>query len=151
MRLDACDGWAIPNRRPRLELHPQQAHEGRMQQAVHGREYVNVSCMYNCVGFVFGGGRTQIEPELVPDILAHDSFRQVSAPLVGDVVVYKRNDEIVHVGIVWAIADGFQIATRTIKVRSKWGDYCDLVHEIDDIPDSWRGTMEFYRNTVIWS
>lgn len=84
------------------------------------------------MGLVFASRRTHIDVEMVEAFLTDDEWNEVPAEAdiqVGDMVLYKLNGKLAHVGLVSSRnEDG------VIMVLSKWGDAGEYFHEIRDVP-----------------
>ncbi len=87
--------------------------------------------VYNCHGMTFASRRTAIyEPGEVDKILADDSYKDVLLNDVkpGDVVLYCREEEAIHSGIVTHVERGFP---PRVWVCSKWGHLNEVVHPVE--------------------
>jgi hypothetical protein len=83
---------------------------------------------YNCHGWVFTGGRYWIRGNDVPAILDDNDYRPVSAPIAGDVIVYRNEqDAVLHTGLVHSVA-----ADGLILIESKWGWMGRYIHKPED-------------------
>ncbi len=78
----------------------------------------------NCVGWVFAAGRYEMQCNDVPAILEDNGYQLVKNPQVGDLVIY-RNDEdaVTHAGNVALLLD-----TNKPLVESKWGAQGVFLH-----------------------
>jgi hypothetical protein len=97
---------------------------------------------YNCMGLVFAARRTHIDVDLVEHFLVDDDWRKLEEKgdlRPGDLVLYLRNGEPAHVGIVWNIA-----VLGEIMVLSKWGDAGEYFHELNDVPAYCGVASEYY-------
>lgn len=104
---------------------------------------------YNCVGMVFAARHAWIEIDYLPQILRHDGYSKIDldSAMIGDVVVYiNEKREFVHVGLI-VILESLG-ATANIKVMSKWGLDPEFIHFIDDVPSSYKGSIEFYTDRI---
>jgi hypothetical protein len=82
----------------------------------------------NCHGWVFAGGHYWLEADDVECVLSENGYQSVTAPQVGDLVIY-RNDAgaISHSGLVRALLpDGVPI------VESKWCWMGVFLHQVGD-------------------
>lgn len=94
----------------------------------------------NCHGWVFVKGRYGIPAGAVAALLQDNGYSVVSAPLAGDVVVYRdQAGGIVHSGRVRRVHDGGQI-----WIESKWGAGGRFLHRPED--QCYSATFEFYRS-----
>ena len=94
--------------------------------------------LYNCVGLVFAGRRTSVEPEHVEAMLLDDGYEKrpsIELARVGDVAVYRAGGELTHVGLVAEarvdLAGGG--ATR-VRILSQWGFDGEYLHDADAVP-----------------
>ena len=146
--LAAKDGWRIPNMRPIRELDPAQVHAWLRHLAGPGRELVDFTAMYNCMGLVFGNRRTHIDVGYARHVLTHDGYHRVRGePSVGDIVVYRRDGQDQHVGLVWEVGHGVGIPD-SIRIRSKWGSHPDFLHDLRDVLPHWLDIIEFWTDRV---
>jgi hypothetical protein len=60
----------------------------------------------------------------------------------GDVVVYRKDGEVAHVGIVIDVDE--PLTSRKISVLSKWGAFGEYVHPIDEVPVFFGRAEEFW-------
>ncbi len=138
----------IPNER-RLEQSPAQL---RAAVEIWQRERPNarlrsITAVYNCMGLVFASRRTWIEPDHISMILTDDGYSRLdgeSEAKIGDIVVYKKNLALTHVGIIIGFDDDLSVGTRKMKVLSKWGANGEYIHRIDDVPVLFGVPAEFW-------
>ena len=99
---------------------------------------------YNCVGMIFASRRAWIEIDYIYDLLRADGYNKIqqNEVKVGDVVLYKRVDDPLHVALV--IAKETIGSTSLIKVISKWGKDAEFIHIIDDVPEQLGRPAEFW-------
>lgn len=99
---------------------------------------------YNCVGMVFASRRAYIEIDHVLNILKYDYYKRIerSMVMVGDVVLYKNEKEITHVGLIVQVST--LGSTKDFKVLSKWGEEGEFLHFLEDVPEPYGETTEFY-------
>ncbi len=83
----------------------------------------------NCHGWVFTGGAHWLSSTDVESILRDNGYRLATSPRPGDLVVYRREKEIIHTGVVRAVGQGIPVL-----VESKWGDLGVFVHTADEHP-----------------
>ncbi len=102
----------------------------------HKRKYPNgrhrpvgPSAQYNCHGLTFGSRRTKIPSSQVEKILDEDDYKEICLEevLPGDVVVYRKDGDIEHSGVVVA---GFP----EVWILGKWGQIHEVVHRIQECP-----------------
>ena len=149
LALAAKDDWPIPNIRPLRELSPVEVHSWVLAQGGAGRQIVDLTFKYNCMGLVFGNRRTRIDVAHLREILARDHYQLVNGrPAVGDIVVYRRDGFDRHVGLVWRVEQGVGFRVESIRIRSKWGDYADVLHDLDDVLPQWAGQPEFWTDRL---
>jgi len=96
------------------------------------RRLRSVDNTYNCVGMIFASRRAWIESTEFDWIAAQDGYLRVSQPEVGDLVVYRRNAVVEHVGVI--LEKSVQ-AVGGYRTLSKWGADGEFVHDIDDLPE----------------
>lgn len=102
---------------------------------------------YNCLGLVFSGRRTWVEPEHWEQIRREDKYRPVSlnAVVPGDIVIYKNEyHEMSHVGIVVCIKPLIKEGTFEITVLSKWGQHGEYFHRVDDVSPALGTPVEYW-------
>lgn len=96
---------------------------------------------YNCHGFALAGAHGWYN---FPQPFLEDDFFSVpfSSPLVGDVVVYFRDDisTPTHTAVVISVIDN-----RIMRVRSKWGGWGVLEHGLMDVRPSFGKARELKR------
>ena len=93
----------------------------------------------NCYGWVFTRGQYGIRDAEVPIILSDNEYVEISQPQDGDLVVYRRGDDICHCGVV-------RIVDRhaPVLVESKWGPFGVYLHAPSTQP--FGGDSRFYRS-----
>jgi hypothetical protein len=92
---------------------------------------------YNCVGLVLAARRTAVMPDELIRVLTEDDYQPLNdgeAPQQGDVVVYEREGQVEHTGIVWRVTVSAENGTREIVILSKWGQDGEYIHEVGDVP-----------------
>jgi hypothetical protein len=70
----------------------------------------------NCHGWVFTGGRYWVSGGSVDQILTDNSYEPVTDPRPGDLVVYRKGDEVRHTALVRYVTEGMPVL-----VEGKWG------------------------------
>lgn len=94
----------------------------------------------NCHGWVFTGGRYGISELAVDALLQDNGYRNVDAPLPGDVVVYRDASGIVqHTGRVYRVHENGET-----WIESKWGPGGRYRHLPQD--QCYSSTPEYYRS-----
>jgi hypothetical protein len=109
----------------------------------------SLSVRYNCVGMVFATRRTWIDPDQIPRILKDDEYKRLddwnSTACVGDIVLYRDEDNnIAHVGVIISIDPDFQSSKPSIRVLSKWGPWAEVIHELDDVLETFGAPAEIW-------
>jgi hypothetical protein len=104
---------------------------------------------YNCVGLVFAGRRTCIEPEHVEMILEQDDDERrtsLDRAAPGDIAVYRdEGREVCHVGIVATVHPDLSGGPTRIRILSQWGSDGEYLHDADAVPH-WLGRL-----TEVWT
>jgi hypothetical protein len=104
-----------------------------------------MSATYNCFGLVFASRRTWIHEEALDLILRDDGYRRVDVPWIGDVVIYRDNDDNVnHVGIVVGLNVDSMGGQPEILVLSKWGADGEYLHRHDHVPGLFGARVEYW-------
>ena len=97
----------------------------------------SISQCYNCMGLVFASRRTCIDIDELQPIFNDDGFTKVdnlNESMIGDVVVYSRDHQRRHVGII--VQKEELLGTLTIRVLSQWGWDAEVIHPYDYVhPD----------------
>ena len=94
----------------------------------------------NCHGWVFSGGKFAIRGAEVDTILAENEYEPVTAPLAGDLCVYRNDtDGVAHTAIVRSVLED-----GTVLVEGKWGRLGVFLHPVDH---SAYGTHYTYHRT----
>jgi hypothetical protein len=71
----------------------------------------------NCIGWIFVGGRYEMQCKDVDTILEDNGYHEVKTPHVGDLVIYRDEDRgVTHAGSVALLLNGEQPL-----IESKWG------------------------------
>lgn len=107
----------------------------------------SITAVYNCTGLVFASRRTWVDTDHIAMILADDGYRRLAVESeagIGDIVVYKKNLALTHVGIIIGFDDDLSVGSREIKVLSKWGADGEYIHRIDDVPVLFGVPAEFW-------
>lgn len=104
---------------------------------------------YNCVGMVLANRRAWIDMDSneIEDILTKDGYEKVlpKDTTVGDVVLYERDNEFTHIGMVVCVDR--ENATNT-WILSKWGFAGEMVHHLHDVPDAYGLATQFWSERV---
>jgi hypothetical protein len=80
----------------------------------------------NCHGWVFAGGRFILSPDDVELILRENGYTEVQEPHAGDLVIYRRDNAIVHSAIIRYVTEG-----QPVLVEGKWGVLGVFLHPAD--------------------
>jgi hypothetical protein len=148
IRLSTKKDNYIPNERKK-ERAPDSL---RAAKALWTRQFPNIktrslSATYNCVGLVFGARRTCIDPDQIKMILEDDAYRKLSSDgevKVGDIVIYIKDNEYEHIGIVIEVIPDILTATHKVTVLSQWGQDGEYIHSVEDVPEQFGRTWEFW-------
>ena len=100
---------------------------------------------YNCHGLTFASRRTRIlDPAEIAKILREDEYSEVAFTdvLPGDIVVYYKDGDLEHSGIVVSV-DNFHVPT----ILSKWGSVHEVVHKVSQCPYD-PANARYYRITT---
>lgn len=95
----------------------------------------NGTNFYNCHGLVFASRRTRIfSSDTVRKILKDDAYARVADNDVkpGDIVLYVHKGAIDHSAVVVDVQTSDLPNIRSIKVFSKWGKWCEVIHGVLD-------------------
>ena len=146
LALETRAGNRIPNR-PRLE---QVAARRKAAVELILRSHISAKVrsatgVYNCFGMVFANRRTWVDNDdgtTVGVILRDDEYRRIAAQDVelGDVVIYRNDDEVTHVGIVSDVNP----LSGGMTVLSQWGADGEYFHEIGDVHPSLGRPQEYW-------
>ena len=131
-------GSFIPNER-RREKHPEQlkASIELLDRELPAAKLRSATALYNCMGLVFASRRTWVDTGELETILLEDDYKRLAGPdgaRIGDVVVYGREDEVRHVGVIVGTQVNLMTGSREISVMSKWGADGEYIHELDYVP-----------------
>jgi hypothetical protein len=134
-----------------VEVHPPPPHSCQQYQELvrlfggNWKERKPPTGYYNCAGHVWANRRTTILcPNLMRRFLDEDGYRRLTEQQLiwpGDVAVYvdlDASDEILHVGRVYRLKEGFTPASRPMPwVISKWNSTSgESLHQAYDVPYS---------------
>jgi hypothetical protein len=83
---------------------------------------------HNCHGWVFTAGQRWLRGRDVDVILEDNGYQKVTAPRVGDIVIYRSQagSVVLHTGLVRSAEPGL------ILIESKWGALGRYVHRAED-------------------
>ena len=84
---------------------------------------------YDCHGYTFLGGAAWINDTEVDAILHDNGYLVTTTPAVGDIVIYRRNGEVTHSGVITAVSGG-----KVTRINSKWGRLGLYSHAPQDVP-----------------
>jgi hypothetical protein len=93
---------------------------------------------------IFAARRAWIEIDYIYDLFREDGYRAISLDGVmeGDVVLYKKNGQPTHVGLIMTIDRSFR--TPNVKVMSKWGKDPEFIHFIETVPELFGSPAEYW-------
>lgn len=132
IRLQTAAGRDIPNGQD-TEISAYERNWSAVIPREHPDAWVSprLSPTYNCHGLTFASRRTKVPPDAVVYILVDDRYVEVERrdARPGDVVIYYRDGEPSHSGIVIENAPDM-FAPR---VWSKWGSGPEVVHLYNDV------------------
>ena len=91
---------------------------------------------FNCMGFALARSHGWFN---FPGVILADDFISVSfsSPREGDVVKYVKDGKLAHVAIVTDVSNG-----KIIRVSSKWGDWSELSHRLNDVHENFGSPVE---------
>ncbi len=105
---------------------------------------------YNCVGKVFGARNMIVDASYVVKILEDDEYYRVDGNArIGDIVIYRREGAIMHVGFVHKVSE----EGGALVVQSKWGLAADYLHGPYSVwpfygePEVWRTDLPLSQRT----
>ena len=81
----------------------------------------------NCHGWVFTGGRYWVGGDSVDSILTDNGYQPVTDPRPGDLVVYRKGDEVRHTAVVRYVTEGMPVL-----VEGKWGVGGVYLHTVEN-------------------
>lgn len=147
VQTELCDGNSIPNERPLFEWKREILEQGawELERMMAGIVRRRLSAMYNCVGMVFANRRTHIDLSYLQMIFQGDDYRRISRSELreGDVVVYRFQNRRTHVGLILRIERVFA-GEPIVFVLSKWGEYREYIHRLDQVPTGFGAPIEFW-------
>jgi hypothetical protein len=96
---------------------------------------------YNCHGYAYAKAHGWFNH---PRRLMDDNYDvfPLDNPRVGDVVVYKHGQTLMHSAVVTRVEGG-----EVVELRSKWGELAVLLHDLKGVPRSY-GHPEFLLRRV---
>lgn len=101
---------------------------------------------YNCMGLIFGARRTSIDIDRWDLVRSDDGYRQLhpgEAPVIGDLVLYRRDGVPRHVGIVVEVRLSLN-GVPAIMVLSQWGFDGEYRHPIAQVPALYGAPTEIW-------
>lgn len=109
----------------------------------------SLTAMYNCVGLVFASRRTVVDCEHLEVILRDDGYRPIPREKVieGDIVVYHRDNQPQHVGIISRLEDMSPLRNRSliqVWVQSQWGEDGEYIHKMEEVPPIYGMVTRFW-------
>jgi hypothetical protein len=141
-------GTYIPNER-RLEADPSTLRAMLdFQKKYHPSARLrSLTQVYNCMGLVFASRRTCIDLDYLKMILKDDNYVKVVDGMdakVGDIVIYRDNYELKHLGIIINVNLDLPKATHEFEVLSQWGSHGEYLHSLKDVPKSYGTDVEVW-------
>lgn len=145
LSLDTRKRRPIPNE-VRDQRHPASMAAAKNMHAQNGIICRSLDSTYNCMGMVFAGRRTWVDPEHFDLIVTDDSYRKLATGervVAGDVIAYRgKNNEVTHVG---AVVEVRPTATPNppigagLMILSQWGADGEYLHEGHMLPRALAG------------
>lgn len=119
----------------------------RGQELVRNRPALQIRSVspfpYNCVGMLFASRRKWIEIDYIYELFEGDGYRNIPNhnAIIGDIVVYKRDNEATHVAMIIYIDRAIR---GNILVISKWGKDAEFIHPIKQVPELFGKPIEYW-------
>jgi hypothetical protein len=110
----------------------------------------SASSRYNCMGMVFGSRRTAIDTDQWDLIRQDDEYRLLrpgEAPVLGDLVVYRKGGRVVHVGMVAEVRLTLN-GTPSVTILSQWGFSGEYRHPVNQVPPGFGAAVEYWTERV---
>ena len=89
---------------------------------------------YNCAAFATVGNAYWLTKLGIFELLFDEGYRHLKKgekPAKGDLVLYYKDGQLQHVGVVEEVDDKGKVK----KVKSKWGASADYIHDPGAVPD----------------
>ncbi len=148
IKLATCKGRWIRNKR-RIEW-PAEKTRAAVTWDREGHPNATLrssTAVYNCMGLVFASRRTWVFVDQLEIIIKDDGFVKLSninEVNTGDIVLYKHNGEVAHVGIVTHVGSIIPSGRPVVTVLSKWGGHGEYVHSVNDVPEEFGEEKEYW-------
>lgn len=130
-----------PERRPSVWSEVKNVHNNHSSA-----ELMSQTSIYNCMGMIFASRRTSIDIEdWLEMILIEDEYRKLNSvqdALLGDIIVYERNEKLSHVGLL--IEKNLTATSIDYIVLSQWGADGEWKHHMYDVPELLGNPSEFW-------
>lgn len=91
---------------------------------------------YNCAGLVICNKTSWVTKLGTVESLRDEGYRPLKEgekPNKGDFVLYYKDGQLQHIGIVEEVDENGKVK----KVRSKWGESGEFIHDLDAVPSSY--------------
>lgn len=147
-------GTKIPNERPLPKTPDEMAQAAKLWKRQCPDAVLRSSAStYNCVGMVLAFRRTSIvETDALPKYLSEDGYRRLvdppEPPMRGDVVIYRDQGSITHVGIVLHVPPVDVSGRINPMILSKWGSAGEYIHKLMDVPKVYGAEVEYWTERV---
>jgi len=133
IRLQTAAGRDIPNAQD-TEISTYERNWGAELPHAHpdADVFPGMSPTYNCHGLTFASRRTKItDPDAIARILMDDRYDQIDRREArpGDVIIYSRDGEPTHSGIVVENEPDLFVPW----IWSKWGNGPEVLHKYHDV------------------
>ena len=141
IRLETREGNRISNEQHRQRDSTAMAVAEELARHYGAETTRSLSSVYNCFGMVFASRRTAVSPDDIGMILTDDKYTRlvsVEEVMVGDLVLYTRDDEYSHVAVVVRPQFGQGGMGNRPLVMSQWGADGEYLHLWDRV-SPWLG------------
>lgn len=109
----------------------------------------SITNTYNCVGMAFASRRTWVDIDEIRLILNEDGYRQIEAPEIGDIVIYRNPEyDVKHVGVVLENRPLEAAGKPVVMVLSKWGGDGEYIHAVDYVPEALGRPTDYWTERV---
>ncbi len=149
IKVETREGSDINNSQIKVKLPLWEEHTADVFRQKHNFAIVrsNRCGYYNCHGLTFASRRTRIfDSNDIMTILQEDNYKEidVSKVLPGDIVMYFRNGDPQHSGVIVSVPRN-NITDSNIIAVSKWGNGDEFIHNILDCPYIESARIIYYR------
>jgi hypothetical protein len=129
------------NRRPESLLEARRMLTGRFPN-IRNR---SLDATYSCLGMIFANRRAWVENDHLEWLLHEDEYVEVQQPEIGDLIVYRKDGKMTHVGLIIERSVDIALAEWKLSVLSQWGQDGEYIHSASDVPEETFGTdRRFY-------